>query len=134
MKLLLNIFCWILAIFCIYFPFAYFHSEMDKKEFKISHILVDSKEKAEEIKKEIVNKDKTFAKAAQEYSLCDSKEKKGDIGYSMRGMIFKELEDAALKLDRNVISDPIKTEAGWHIIKVTDIKYFSDSENLAKRY
>lgn len=134
MKLILNIFCWILAIYCIYFPFSYFHSEMDKKEFKISHILVDSKEKALEIKEEIVNKNKTFENAAQEYSLCESKKDKGDIGYSMRGMLFKELEDIALNLDKNIISEPIKTEAGWHIIKVTDLKYFSDKENLAKRY
>lgn len=134
MKLILNIFCWILVAFCIYFPFTYFNSEMNKKELKISHILVDSEQKALEIRKDIIDRKKSFENAAKEYSLCESKENKGDIGYNIRGQLFEELEQAALKSDRNKVSEPIKTEAGWHLIKVTDIKYFSDKENFGKRY
>lgn len=134
MKLILNIFCWILVAFCIYFPFTYFNSEMNKKELRISHILVDSEQKALEIRKDIIDKKKSFENAAKEYSLCESKENKGDIGYNIRGQLFEELEKAALKSDRNKVSEPIQTEAGWHLIKVTDIKYFSDKENFGKRY
>lgn len=134
MKLLLSIFCWIMAAFCIYFPFAYYNSDMDKKEFKISHILVDSEDKAIEIRKDILDKKETFEKAANEYSLCYSKDNKGDIGYNTRGMLSKDLEDAVFKLEKYKISDPVKAEDGWHLIKVTDIKYFSDNENFAKRY
>lgn len=133
MKVVLSILCWILVAVCVYFPFAYSHKEMDKQEVKISHILVNTQEEATDIKSKI-NKEKTFEELAQQYSLCESKADKGNIGYNMRGRLFPEVEKVAFALDTNVISDPIQTQEGWHIVKVTDIKYFSDKENFEKKY
>lgn len=134
MKVVLNILCWILAIFCIYFPFSYFHKDMDKKEVKISHILVETQEKALDLQKEI-KEGKSFEELAEKHSLCPSKEKKGDIGYNMKGRLLPEFETAAFKLNNKEISEPVKTEEGWHLIKIYDIKYFSDKENfIQKKY
>lgn len=135
MKVVLNILCWLLVVFCCYFPFAYNHSDMDKQEVKISHILVDSQEKALEIKKEIVENKKTFGEMAEKYSICESKAQKGDIGYYMRKKgLIEEFEEVAFKLNVGEISEPVKTEVGWHLIKITDAKYFSDKENFSRRY
>ena len=125
MKIVLNIFCWILAVFCFCFPFAYNHSLTDRQEVKISHIL--------EIKERIQNGE-DFAKLASQYSKCPSNINGGDLGYNMRGRLVKNFEDTAFNADLNTISEPIETPYGWHILKITDIKYFSDKENLGKKY
>ena len=127
MKFVVSLFCWILAAYCIYFPYSYFHKEPDKKEIKISHILVDTKEEALNIKAEL-DENKTFEELAEKYSQCPSKKRKGDIGYNMRGRLIPEFERAAFKLDKNIVSDPVQTTEGWHLIKVYDIKYFSEKE------
>ncbi len=132
MKVVLNILCLILVVFCMYFPFAYFHKDMDKKEVKISHILVETKEKALDLQKEI-KEGKSFEELAEKYSLCPSKENKGDIGYNMRGRLLPEFEKKAFKINKNEISEPLKTKEGWHLIKIYDIKYFSDAENFIKQ-
>ncbi len=132
MKIVLNIFCWILAVFCCWFPFAYNHSLTDRQEVKISHILVDSKDKALEIKERIQNGE-NFEELASQYSKCPSNINGGDLGYNMRGRLVKNFEDAAFNADLNTVSEPIETPYGWHILKITDIKYFSDKANLGKR-
>ena len=134
MKVVLNILCWILAVVCCYFPFAYNHSEMDRQEVKISHILVNTEEEAINFKKEIEEKTKTFGEIAEKHSLCDSKSDKGDIGFNIRGKLLPEFEKVAFAIEKNKISEPVKTKEGWHLLKVTDIKYFSDMENFARRY
>ncbi len=134
MKIILNILCWILIIYGFYFPFSYFHKEADKMEVKISHILVNTQDEAINIRKEITENHKSFEQMAKEHSLCKSKDRDGDIGYNMRGRLFKEFEEAAFKLKNYEISQPVKTQAGWHLIKIYDTKYFSDKENFERRY
>lgn len=135
MKLLLKILCCILLVYSLYFPIKYFHSDADKKEIKISHILVDSKDKIVEIQQEILEKKILFGEAAKKYSTCDSAKQEGDLGYNVRnGVLLKEFEDAAFNLPAYKVSEPVQTKEGWHLIKVTDIKYFSDRENFAKEY
>ncbi len=133
MKIILSVFCWLLAVFCIYFPFSYFHKDMDKKEIKISHILVNTQEEALNIKKEIDN-GKSFEDMAEKYSLCPSKKQKGDIGYNMRGRLIPEFENAAFKQPLKKVSVPVHTHEGWHLIKIYEVKYFSDKENFLRRY
>ncbi len=129
MKIITSLFCLILALYCIYFPFSYFHKIPDKKEIKISHILVNTEEEAQNIKKELTEK-KSFEELAEKYSLCPSKNEKGDIGYTARGKLIPEFEKEAFKLEKRVVSNPVKSREGWHLIKIYDIKYFSDKENF----
>ena len=91
-------------------------------------------DRIKEIRQDILDKKISFNEAAKQYSTCESAEKEGDIGYTMRGMLLKDFEDEAFKLPVYTLSEPVKTEAGWHLIKVTDIKYFSDKDNFGKSY
>lgn len=134
MKLLLNIICWVLVAFCFYFPLTYFDSDANKREVKTKHILLDSKEKALQVKKDIQERKITFVDAAKEYSLCPSKSEGGDIGFNARGQLLPPYEKIAFSADLGVLSEPVETEAGWHLIKVTEIKYFSDKDGIGKRY
>lgn len=133
MKVVLSIVCWIFAAMCCVFPFLYNHSEMDRKELKISHILVDTEEQILDVKKQLEEGSK-FEDLAEKYSQCPSKDKKGDIGFNMRGKLLPEFETAAFKLKLREVSEPVKTSSGWHLIKIHDIKYFSDKENFERRY
>ncbi|QXM07406.1 peptidylprolyl isomerase [Crassaminicella indica] len=97
-----------------------------KEEYKdiqvrASHILVDQEEKAKELLKRVKNGE-DFAKLAKENSKCSSSKKGGDLGYFGRGKMLPEFEKAAFSLKVGEISDIVKTEYGYHIIKVTDRK------------
>lgn len=81
------------------------------------HILVDSEEKALKIKEEIKN-GKAFEDAAKEYSTCPSKERGGDLGSFSRGQMVPEFENVAFNQEIGVVSDPVKTQFGYHLIKV----------------
>ena len=79
-----------------------------KPEIKASHILV---------------KGKSFEELAKQYSEdTGSKEKGGDLGFFGPGKMVKEFEEAAYKLKKDEVSEPVKSQFGYHIIKVTDIK------------
>ncbi|MBO7673255.1 peptidyl-prolyl cis-trans isomerase [bacterium] len=88
-------------------------------EVRASHILVDTKEEALELKENITSLE-DFARAAAEYSNCPSGAEGGDLGYFGRGMMVKPFEDAAFSLPVGVVSDPVETQFGWHLIMVTD--------------
>jgi len=62
---------------------------------------------------------KKFAEVAKAKSDCPSKEKGGDLGSFTRGRMVKEFEEAAFKLPLNTVSEPVKTQFGWHLIMVT---------------
>jgi foldase protein PrsA len=91
------------------------------EEIKASHILVDSKEEAEKILAELKNGG-DFAKLAKENSKDGSKDQGGDLGYFPRGKMVPEFEEVAFTLEPGAISDVVKSEFGYHIIKVTDKK------------
>lgn len=94
------------------------HKDQFAKEMAdASHILVDSEEKAKEIKKEIED-GKSFEDAAKEYSTCPSKDNGGKLGEFPRGAMVKEFEDAAFELNEGELSGPVKTEFGYHLIKL----------------
>lgn len=83
-----------------------------------SHILVDSEDKANGIKAQLENGEVTFEEAAKRYSTCPSKENGGNLGEFGKGQMVKEFEDAAFALEPGKVSDPVKTQFGYHIIKV----------------
>lgn len=60
-----------------------------------------------------------FAELAKANSDCPSKDNGGDLGEFTRGKMVKEFEDVAFKIEPLVVSDPVKTRFGWHLIMVT---------------
>lgn len=88
-------------------------------EVKASHILVETEEEAISLKEEILS-GKAFEEVAMEHSLCPSGRDGGDLGFFGRGQMVKEFENAAFDLNVGEISDPIRTNFGWHLILVTD--------------
>ncbi len=81
-----------------------------------SHILVDSEERALEIRAEVESGAITFAEAAKKYSSCPSKENGGELGTFGRGQMVKEFEDAAFAMNVGEMSAPVKTQFGYHLI------------------
>ncbi|TCO74531.1 peptidylprolyl isomerase [Marinisporobacter balticus] len=88
---------------------------------KAKHILIKDEEKAKEVLKELKD-GKNFEEAAKEYSECPSKTNGGDLGYFEKGNMVPEFEAAAFALEIGAISDLVKTQFGYHIIKVEDRK------------
>ncbi|NBJ69138.1 MULTISPECIES: peptidylprolyl isomerase [Clostridia] len=88
-------------------------------EVKAQHILVEDEKTAKEVKKKL-DDGKDFSDLAKEYSTDGSAEKGGDLGYFSAGQMVPEFEDAAYSMKKNEISDPVKTQHGFHIIKVND--------------
>ena len=84
------------------------------------HILVDTKELCDQIKKEIDENEITFDDAAVNYSTCPSKDQGGNLGSFGRGMMVPEFEEVAFALDINVVSEPVKTQFGYHLVKVEE--------------
>ncbi len=87
-------------------------------KIKCSHILVKKQSEAILIL-ERLQKGESFTNLAKEQSIDKGSAKKGgDLGLFGRGMMVKQFEEAAFKLNKGeVTSEPIKTEFGYHIIK-----------------
>ena len=85
-------------------------------KIKCSHILVDKHSEALQLLDEI-KKGKKFGSAAREISKCPSRKKDGSLGYFTKGMMVKEFDQVAFKLQIGEISEPVKTEFGYNIIK-----------------
>lgn len=88
----------------------------DERNFELARTL------AEKVLAEIKG-GKDFAEAAKTYSADPgSKDKGGELGYFTRDMMVKEFSDAAFALQVGEISEPVKSDYGYHIIKVTGKK------------
>lgn len=84
-----------------------------------SHILVETEEEAQTIIDEL-NNGGDFAELAKEHSLDATAENGGALGEVSRGQMVKEFEDAAFALGEGEVSkEPVQSEFGYHIIKVT---------------
>lgn len=82
------------------------------------HILVATEDEAWALKSRITEGE-SFEELAQKYSKCPSNEKGGDLGYFNRGQMAHEFEVVAFETPIGEVSDPVKTQFGWHLIKVT---------------
>ncbi|MBT3329507.1 MAG: peptidylprolyl isomerase [Nitrosopumilus sp.] len=85
-------------------------------KIKCAHILIEKQSQALQLLEEI-KKGKKFGTVAKEVSTCPSGKKEGDLGYFTKGQMVKEFEDVAFRLQIGEISEPVKTEFGYHIIK-----------------
>lgn len=86
---------------------------------KASHILVDSKQSVDALKRQI-DQGESFEKLASMYSKCPSGRNGGDLGYFTRGQMVKEFEDVAFSTPVGTVSKPVHTQFGWHLIKIYD--------------
>ena len=87
-----------------------------------SHILVDSEEKANEIKAEIESGAVSFEDAARKYSSCPSSEQGGALGEFTRGQMVPEFDEACFSMKVGELRGPVKTQFGYHLIKLNDKK------------
>ncbi|MGA9225173.1 MAG: peptidylprolyl isomerase [Mesobacillus sp.] len=93
-----------------------------KPEIKASHILVKDEKTAQEVKKKLDGGAK-FEDLAKEYSQDPgSAANGGDLGFFGPGKMDPAFEEAAYKLEAGKISEPVKSQFGFHIIKVTEKK------------
>ncbi|MGE7934641.1 peptidylprolyl isomerase [Viridibacillus arvi] len=105
---------------------TYFKENKDtfsqEEQVQASHILVEDKDTAKEVQKKI-EKGEDFAELASEYSTdTASASNEGNLGYFEKGEMDESFEKAAFSMKVDEISDPIKTDYGYHIIKVTGKK------------
>ena len=91
----------------------------EEKEVRARHILVETQDEAKAIIEEI-KKGADFAELAKQKSKDPSKDAGGDLGFFGRDQMVEEFTAAAFKLDKGQMSDPVKSEFGWHIIRVED--------------
>ncbi|NHA37121.1 peptidylprolyl isomerase [Staphylococcus schleiferi] len=114
---------------------------------KASHILIkvkqdkddkeglsdkDAKKKIEEIKKEIDKNPKSFDDLAKKESMDSSKDKNGSLGYVVKGQTVKPFEKALFKLKDGEISDIVKTDYGYHIIRADKPTDFNKEKSKLK--
>lgn len=97
------------------------------------HILVDTEEEANKIKEEI-NNGLSFADAAMKYSSCPSKEQGGNLGEFSKGMMVPEFEKASFEAEIGTLTEPVKTQFGYHLIIVDSknegsVKSFEEVKN-----
>ncbi len=91
------------------------------EQVRASHILVQSEDEAKRIDALAKAPGADFAALAKQYSTDTvSKDKGGDLGYFARDQMVKEFADTAFSLRSGDISNPVKSQFGWHIIKVVD--------------
>ena len=83
------------------------------------HILVDTLEQMKEIKLEITN-GMSFEEAAKKYSKCPSAAQGGSLGSFTRGRMVPEFEKVAFELKVGEISEPVKTQFGYHLIQLDE--------------
>jgi peptidyl-prolyl cis-trans isomerase C len=91
----------------------------NEQEVHARHILVASEDEAKAIEAEL-KKGADFATLAKQKSKDPGAAEGGDLGYFTKDQMVPEFAEVAFKLEKGQISDPVKTQFGWHIIKVED--------------
>ena len=88
---------------------------------RASHILVKTQEQADQIMKRLTGGEE-FDKVARRFSSCPSGKQGGDLGWFGKGMMVPEFEKIAFEEQVGKVVGPVKTQFGYHIIKVTGRK------------
>lgn len=99
--------------------------ERMQTEVQASHILVEDEETANKVLDEL-NNGAEFGSLASEYSTDGSAQQGGKLGYFGPGEMAQEFEATAYDLEVDEVSEPVQTQFGYHIIKVTDKREAED--------
>ncbi len=89
------------------------------KQVHAAHILVKEEAKAKELLAKI-NAGESFSDLAKKHSQCPSGRKGGDLGWFGRGQMVKPFEDACFSNQKGAVVGPVRTDFGWHLIKVLE--------------
>jgi peptidyl-prolyl cis-trans isomerase C len=89
------------------------------KQVKAAHILVKTEDEAKQLLSKI-NGGESFGELAKKHSKCPSGKNGGDLGWFGHGQMVKEFEEAAFSGQKGATVGPIKTQFGFHLIKVLD--------------
>ncbi len=135
MKKIFSLIIALIAIFSISFvdfnSTTIVNNRVEAKEVqqvRALHILVPTQEQALEIRKEIMTGQnqqeifENFMNAAKKYSKCPSGKDGGILGWFSKGEMVPEFEQAAFNLPNGQVSEPVKTQFGWHLIYVISKK------------
>ena len=97
-------------------------ASLGSKEFKVRHILVDDEATAKSIAAKL-KKGEKFEKLAEANSKdVGSREKGGELGWSVPTNYVKPFADALGKLLKGQVSEPVQSQFGWHIIRLDDVR------------
>lgn len=92
------------------------------KEYKLSHILVETEDEAKKVSSEL-KKGAKFGKVAKSKSIDPgSKDKGGDLDWAVPSNFVQPFGEALLTLSKGQVSAPVQTQYGWHIIKLDDTR------------
>ena len=108
---------------------------VNKKEYKVKHILVKTKAEIDKVVRELKNN--TFEDLAEKYSIDSSKSNGGDLGYVVEGQTVPEFDEVLKKQPLRKLSEPFETQFGWHILIKEDerkatIKDYEEEKELIK--
>ena len=82
------------------------------------HILVDSEDQCETLKKQI-EAGADFAEIARQYSNCPSGERGGELGEFSPGQMVREFDEVVFSGELNKVHGPVKTQFGYHLLEIT---------------
>ena len=88
-------------------------------EVRARHILVETEDEAKAVVAEL-KKGTDFAELAKTKSKDPGSQDGGDLGYFTKDQMVPEFSEVAFKLEKGALSDPVKSQFGWHVIKVED--------------
>ncbi len=91
------------------------------KQVRAAHILVKNEDKAKELLTRI-NSGENFGDLARRFSDCPSGRNGGDLGWFGKGQMVKEFEQAAFNGPKGATVGPVRTQFGWHLIRIIDQK------------
>lgn len=112
----------------------YGNNKEEFREVRAKHILVKTEEEAKSAKKKL-DEGADFSAIAKEISIDQaSATNGGDLGFFSRERMVKPFSDVAFALKENEISEPVKSDFGYHVIQLIEKKEAEDFEKLSPAY
>lgn len=103
---------------------AKFVNAQFEREFNASHILLETEESAINLIEKL-KEGANFSELARQNSTGPSGSNGGQLGWFQKGMMVPPFEEAVINMQKGAISGPVKTNFGWHVIKLNDVRDLS---------